>query len=68
MSEIYRYTLADRDGTEGDYEYDTLDEAKKGATNGQAVIRHVYEWSDSMLAWTPDGSDIWPPVEASDRP
>lgn len=59
---ISRYVLVDRDDQEGDYEYDRFEEAKEAALrDGCAVIERIYEYDDSSLVWTPDGSDVWPP-------
>ena len=64
MPEIIRYVTVDERGLEGETEYATLDEAIKEAESNdeqrRAVLRVTYEYSDSVLAWTPDGSAIWP--------
>lgn len=62
MSEIRKYVLVDKDDHELDDEYDTLDKAQlDAARSGCAVVARVYEYSDSELVWTPDGSNVWPP-------
>ena len=64
MVEIRRYVLVDRNDHEGPEEYANLDEAINAAQvlgEGEAVIARVYEYTDSELVWTPDGSDTWPP-------
>lgn len=62
-AEITKYVLVDADDAEGDWEYDTKDEAIAQAriTNEYAVIEQTYVYDDSTLVWTPDGSDVWPP-------
>ncbi len=62
---ITRYVLVRRDDTEEDYEYEDLEEAKSVAARwGLAVIERQYEFSDTDLVWTPDGSGTWPPDAA----
>lgn len=70
MSTILRYVLSDRDGNEGDVEYDSFFEAKEYAIRyGNAVIEREYEFTDSSLIWTPDGSETWPPTNVlTERP
>lgn len=61
---IIRYVLVDTDDNEQDYEYDEheYDEAEAEAyRTGCAVIARVFEYEDSELVWTPNGSNIWPP-------
>jgi hypothetical protein len=63
MSEIQRYVLVGRDGTEEDYEYSEYTEAYESANRrNMAVVARVYVYEDSELIWTPDGSDAWPPT------
>jgi len=67
MTEILRYVLIGPDNVEEDYEYATLAEAKSDATQRKgptAIIMRTYVYDDSELVWTPDGSAIWPPMEA----
>lgn len=61
MATIERYVLVDRDDHEGEYEYETLDEAQGAAGTTHAVIARIYEYDDSELVWTPNGSNRWPP-------
>ena len=63
MAEIQKYVLVDSDDVEQDWEYDTLREAENAAQDrgNLAIIARTYEYSDSELVWTPDGSDTWPP-------
>lgn len=62
-AEITRYVLVDESDVEGDYEYDTKNEAigVAVARGHHAVIERTYVYDDSTLVWTPDGSDTWPP-------
>jgi phage I-like protein len=61
-SEVHRYVVVGRDDVEDDYEHETLEQAVRQAeSTGGAVLRVTYEYSDSELCWTPDGSDRWPP-------
>jgi hypothetical protein len=62
MAEIYRYALVDLDNTEGDVEYETLDQAQEAADDEHGIVRITYIYEDSELVWTPDGADVWPPV------
>ena len=65
---IDRYVLVDRNDIEQDHEYPDCDEAIADARKhaGQfAIIERQYEYSDSELIWTPDGSDSWPPDNLS---
>ena len=61
MSTISRYVLVDRNDQEGDHEYESYDEAVNDAGTTHAVIERRYEYDDSELVWTPNGSDQWPP-------
>ncbi len=69
MSTISKYTIANAEGEdEIDSVYDTFDDAKgradlKAAQTGEpwAVIELEFEYSDSMLVYATDGSDVWPP-------
>lgn len=63
MSPINRYVLVDRNDQEGDYEYDSLQDALSDADDDHAVIERTYTYDDSELVWTPDGGDQWPPKE-----
>jgi hypothetical protein len=68
---LYRYVIMD----EQDYEaeaimFEEYTEAKEeadrlftGSGKHFAVVEHVYVFGDSELAYTTDGSDIWPPEE-----
>lgn len=67
MATINRYVLVDLHDQEGDYEYESFNEAVNDARRlGYAVIEREYEYTDSMLVWTPNGRDMWPP-KASTR-
>jgi hypothetical protein len=57
---IERYVLVDKQGIEGDWEYETFQEAQ-AAADDRAIIMRTYEYDDSELVWTPDGSNTWPP-------
>ncbi len=63
MASISRYVLVDDEDTEQDYEYEKFDEAKAAAQKqgNTAVIEREYEYTDSSLAWAPDGGQEWPP-------
>ena len=61
MIYIARYALVSREGEEGDLEYEDFNEAKEDAGKDHAVIERRYEYADSGLVWTPDGSSHWPP-------
>jgi len=67
MAKILRYVLVDRNDQEGVEEYDSFDDAVAAADDDHAVIERQYEYSDSELAWTPDGSAVWPPRKNRDR-
>ena len=43
--------------------YRTKEEAVEAAGQDQAVEMLTFEYSDSELVWTPDGSDTWPPED-----
>uniref|UniRef100_UPI003F493914 hypothetical protein n=1 Tax=Pseudonocardia sp. CA-138482 TaxID=3240023 RepID=UPI003F493914 len=63
MSDVRRYVLVDsKDREVGSTEYDQYREAVSAAERheGVAVVEYVYEFADSELVWTPDGSTIWP--------
>ena len=65
---ITRYGLVDRDNNErGDY--DTYDDAVEDAKElgGYAVVEYQFEFADSELVWTPDGSTRWPPKDEEDE-
>lgn len=59
---IRTYVLVDRSGSYVSEEMDTLEEAKDEAEDRGhvAVVEFQYEFTDSELVWTPDGSNIWP--------
>lgn len=62
MSTISRYVLVDANDNEQDHEYDDYAAAESAAEEqGCAVIERRYEYSDSELVWTPNGSLSWPP-------
>ena len=67
MSEILRFVLVDRDDNEDLYEYEAGREAIENAGADHAVIMRTYEYSDSELVWTPDGSDMWPPARGEEE-
>ena len=67
MATINKYILVDRDGTEGDAYYDGYHEAEaEAARTDCAVLAHIYEYNDSELVYTPDGSERWPPSPDKD--
>jgi hypothetical protein len=61
MATIERFVTVGPDDSEGDHEFDTLQDAIDAAPDGHAVVMRTYEYDDSELVWTPDGSDTWPP-------
>lgn len=62
MSTITRYVLIDRDGFEGDHEYESYDEAKDDAhARDCGVIERTYVYDDSELVWPQQ----WPPGSLS---
>lgn len=61
MSEILRFVTIGPNDQEGDQEYDSEQDAIDAAPEGHAVIMRTYEYADSELVWTPDGSVTWPP-------
>lgn len=64
MSEVNKYVIADSEGNEEDWEYDTLNEAIEAAKRNVgecAVIERTYIYDDSDLAWTSTGDTEWPP-------
>jgi len=61
MAEILRYVTVNQEDQEGDYEYETMQEAIAAAGKSEAVIERTYTYDDSYLVWTPNGSDTWPP-------
>ena len=65
MSEIRRYVLVDTEDNAEEDDYEDYNEAYEQARKrNMAVIARVFEYSDSELIWTPDGSDTWPPEPA----
>lgn len=58
----HRYAIVDRSDTKVD-DIGSLEEAKRiaRAAGDCAVVMETYEYSDSEVVWTPDGSDVWPP-------
>jgi len=65
MSEVRRYLLIEPDGEQfSGYLYDEREypAAERDArANGCAIRAYVYEYADTEVVWTPDGSDTWPP-------
>ena len=60
--ETSRYAVIDsNDSKVNDHEKyeDAVAEAK--AAGDCAVTQEQYEYTDSTVVWTPDGSDTWPP-------
>lgn len=67
MAEILRYVTIDKDGEDGEDEFETAREAIEAARRiGGAVMMRTYEYADSELVWTPDGGDTWPPEQVCD--
>lgn len=62
MTSIHRYVLVDEENQELDYEFMNYKEAEEVAGNDHAVVRRIYEYSDSELVYTPNGSNNWPPA------
>lgn len=52
---------------EWDQEYDTYEEALNAAKSHEtphAVLELTFEYTDSELAWAPDGGNVWPPEDS----
>lgn len=64
--QILRYVTVNRDNQEGETEYLSQDEAMTAAGDDCAVVMRTYEYDDSELVWTPDGSSTWPPEKCSE--
>lgn len=63
--ELLRYVIVDAEENEEDWEYDRFEQAKNVARRrGHAVVVRTYEYTDTALVWTPNGSDTWPPATA----
>lgn len=60
MSTIERYVTVSPDNQEGDYEFNTLLDARAAAPEGHAIIERTYTYDDSALVDTPCGCDMWP--------
>lgn len=58
---IEKFVVVDENNREGDQEFDTWGAAAAAAGRDNAVFRRIYDFQDSELAWTPDGSNDWPP-------
>lgn len=58
---IEMYVLIDRDGLSLDAVFDDFEEAENAAGSEYAVVARIFEYSDSELVYTPDGSMTWPP-------
>ena len=60
--ETHRYAVVDKSDTKVD-DRATLNEAIAiaKADGNCAVLQENYEYTNSTVAWTPDGSDEWPP-------
>ena len=65
--ETKRYGIYDAEDVKLE-DHQTFEEAKRIAEkNGRyAVKEETYEYTDSRVCWTPDGSDTWPPPAKSD--
>lgn len=61
MATITRYVLVDRNDVEGNVEYEDMAEAIDICDDDHAVIERTYEYADSEVVYTPDGSNVWPP-------
>lgn len=63
MATITRYALVDRNNEESG-DFDTYAEAEEAAKRegDVAVVAVEFEYSDTCLVWTPDGSVTWPPT------
>ena len=60
--ETTRYAVVDRDDTKiNDHEKFDDAKAEAQAAGDCAVIEETYEYTDSKVSWTPNGSDTWPP-------
>ena len=65
---IERYVLVDRNNIEQEEAYEDFQEAQTEAEDKHpelAVITQRYVLEDSQLAYTPDGSGVWPPAPAA---
>ena len=70
MATIERYVIANEQGIEEDYEYDTYQDALDATLSSSepvAIIERVYTYDDSSLVWTSNGEDFWPPDAESER-
>ena len=67
MSDLRLYRLVDKEGNPGDYLYaqhEYSEAEQDAADDGHAIVALIFEWADTELVWTPDGSTTWP--EGSD--
>jgi hypothetical protein len=55
---LYRYSVVDADGHEGEAVFESYQEAEQHArsTGGQQVIEYEFEFSDSSLVWSAPGA------------
>ena len=58
---IEKFAVVNEHNHESDLEFDTFEAARSAAGNNNAVVRRIYDFQDSVLVWTPDGSNDWPP-------
>jgi hypothetical protein len=68
---IYKFILSDVNDQYSGGPYNNYDEALKVAEDVAAtgtpvaIIELIYEYSDSSLVWTYNGSNNWPPKKRS---
>ena len=62
--QISKYVLVDQYGETESAVYDSYQEAEREAGSTHAVIEYQFEYADSELVYTPDGSGTWPPAVA----
>ena len=59
-AQVAKYRLVDKEGQAEDHIYESYDEAVEAARRTRAVEELQFEFHDSELVYTPDGSDEWP--------
>jgi len=67
---IERFIVVDSNGETIAEDFDTYDEARSfthkfyGSDQRVAIVARIFEYSDSELVWTSDGSNSWPPKDS----
>ena len=61
MSSILHWYVVDSDGDLTGPFTDYAEAERRARQGSAAVEEYTYEYAESQIVWTPDGSNVWPP-------